>query len=761
MSLPGSPPASGSAPGPSPRHDLLRVLRAALATVPDWWSDHELRLISSYTTLPSEAADTIARLVVRTRRLARRTSLDLDDADIRLLLVSGWLQDVPPIADPEGVIACLSLAEIGHPGPRAAAEQAALGKLAALTVWGPFYALSAPAAQLIALAQLVAFAGDEDLSLLARIRAGQLTPPSGSPLAGDARPTGPLPWASRIAAEAYLTARNARRDGIEFPVALSEVQALAGTPWHCLHHHLTPAYHWTRLLWESSTSPAQRRQARRALRRAPCSPGLARSVWEDLHAAWAPRPAADRLATQFAEWSLWNEVERAAWAARAAGTRVVRPQVWHVRTLAAWLDSDGTQVVAEGERVEALALRRMASEGWQGIHAEGSFWLAAAYHLLDGDPCPTVPWCAPLQSAPLDWGRWGYGARRRTAIATRSAQLLRDPATALARPPVPPPGFLPTPDPEALAAMVRLLPPRVLVGILRRVLDTPGEAAGLPDLVLWKDDAVAFWEVKSPNDQLSAQQRRWLTWLVSEGVTAGVLRVRAKQPQQTRLFPAQPKPASAARPRPAGRSRAHDHGDFALLLDDAPWHPIAGEPSPLDLPAAPHPWQDVRDELPFVDDRLIAVAASAVLIERREGRRTVLRRWFPVPAGLVLVGAVRDAALPGGGVVPCLRLLTRAAGWLVPADLARCEPVVATPDELADPTRDWVPHPATEPPRAESRAAAWGCAQELADQLQLIGSQPHGVWLAAEHLVIALPAQQQVLWTVHSPRIVAGVLPVE
>jgi hypothetical protein len=126
---------------------------------------------------------------------------------------------------------------------------------------------------------------------------------------------------------------------------------------------------------------------------------------------------------------------------------------------------------------------------------------------------------------------------------------------------------------------------------------------------------------------------------------------------------------------------------------------------------------------------------------------------------LVLVGAVREAALPTGGVGPCLRLLTRAAGWLIPAGLSRCEPVVATVDEFADPTRDWVPHPDTEPPRPEPLAAAWGCAQELADQLQLIGSEPHAVWLEPECLVIALDPRRPVLWAAHSPRLVPGVLP--
>jgi hypothetical protein len=109
---------------------------------------------------------------------------------------------------------------------------------------------------------------------------------------------------------------------------------------------------------------------------------------------------------------------------------------------------------------------------------------------------------------------------------------------------------------------------------------------------------------------------------------------------------------------------------------------------------------------------------------------------------------------------PCIRILTRRAGWLIPAGLSTHEPVVARPEDLADPTRDWVPHPDLPPPRAEHLAAAWGCADELADQLLLLGAEPHGGWIEAQRLVIATDLTRPVLWTARDPRLVPGILPI-
>lgn len=760
----------------SPGTDLLRVLRGALQAAPTWWTPPELSLVSAAVSLPAAGADLVARLALRVRTVIRRSELDEDDALLGTLQAFGWLTTVTPTEDPAGVIACLSLADLGLPGPRASAEATVLADPAAvarLARCGPFLALTARARGLLALAQLAAFAGPEDLSLLARVAIGQLQPHPASPLArtlaGEKIDLVPLPWATRAEAEACLAAHAARTAGpsaAAFTVALHAVRAAEGRSLHLVHQHLTAIHHWTMLLrvcmQQLPLTPSQRQAARRALRRAPCSAQLAREIWEELHEAWNPRPPADRLARQFAGWAIWSEVERGAWRARGTGTKSRRAVVWGQRTIDAWMEKGGSRVIAEGELVEDLALRRLATEGWQGVHAEGTFWLAAAHLLLDVEE---TAWCAPLQSAPLDWGRWGYGTRRRRAIRARAAELVRDPegllTEALTRVGSPLPGFISPPSAEALTMVMRHLPARVLVTLLTRVLDAPAEAGGLPDLVVWKDDTVAFWEVKSPGDQLSAKQRRWLTWMVSEGLTAGVLRLAAKRPVQTTLFSTPTTAGASARPRPQ-RTRAQTAaaGD-ALLINDTAWRPAPGSavPGHPGLAVAVRPWRDVRAELPFVDDVLVPLAVTAVLVELREGRRLKLRRWFPLPPGLVLVGAVRDEVRAGGGVGPCLRLLTRSAGWLIPAAFASSEPVVARADELTDPTRDWIPHPDAPPPRPEAFADAWGCGDQLRDQLMLLGSEPHALWSAGDRLHLATAVNCPVLWTADHPRLVRCSLP--
>ena len=753
-------------PMPGPHADLLRVLRSALITAPSWWHPNEIALCQTAAGLDSRIGDALARLLQRIRPLWPQSALGLEPAVVTSLLASGWITVTDPRPEATLAVAELSLAELDLPGPRTSAAASVAQEPERLLRVGTWIGLSPTARALMPAALAVAFGGDGDLGLLARIQAGQLAAPAGSPLAGAEVTLGCLPWADRDTLNDWLIARAARSSELPFHTLAAAVAACSGNALHLVHHHLTAAHHWTRALWEAARTPTQRRIARRLLRRAPVSPALMRAVWEDLHAAWRPRPAADRLAAEFAQWSLWSSSERNAWSDRANGTRRTRTRVWPVRTLDAWLERDGQRVLADGELVEDLALRRLREDGWEGIHAEGCFWLAAAHLLLDRDPCPSVPWHAPLQATVSDWGRPGYGMRRHSAITHRAAELVRDPeaclALALARREQPLPGFLWAPPAAALAAVVHLLPARVLIPLLRQILDAPQEAAGLPDLVVWRERDLALWEVKSPGDQLSGAQRRWLGWLTSLGVTAGELRVAGRKPSQGTLF-ALPAVTTPARPRRSSVPKRGAVDGCSLLINGRSHLPTAGEPTPWDelLRWSNRPWRDVRQERPLVEDRLIRIPAAAVLLEQREGRRMRLRRWFPLPPGMVLVGTERDEALPSGGMSRSVRLLTRAAGWLLPGELAQGEPVVARPDEIDDRTRDWIPHPSASPPRPERLAEAWGCAAELHDQLTLLGSEPHGLWPGPDHLVIATTSTCQVLWTATSPHLVRGLLPLD
>src|SRR5207248_681228 len=137
-------------------------------------------------------------------------------------------------------------------------------------------------------------------------------------------------------------------------------------------------------LWEClglfDARDPRRSLALRALRRSPLAPSLARRLWEAVHRRAAAR-AGRRIADHFATFAIWSEGERRRWQARARAPGSPRPAAgpWRQARVRAWLDKalDGA-VLAQGEGVEAHALRRLRAQGWDGLHAEGGFWLALA-----------------------------------------------------------------------------------------------------------------------------------------------------------------------------------------------------------------------------------------------------------------------------------------------------------------------------------------------------------------------------------------------
>ena len=63
----------------------------------------------------------------------------------------------------------------------------------------------------------------------------------------------------------------------------------------------------------------------------------------------------------------------------------------------------------------------------------------------------------------------------------------------------------------------------VSLEIARNPLDN---GTGLPDLFVWRGENYHFWEIKSPNDHLSAHQVFWLHFMKENGIEAEVMRVR-------------------------------------------------------------------------------------------------------------------------------------------------------------------------------------------------------------------------------------------
>lgn len=216
------------------------------------------------------------------------------------------------------------------------------------------------------------------------------------------------------------------------------------------------------------------------------------------------------------------------------------------RSAARRLQKNGrvTPIGASVGRVEQTTLQHYAGLGWQGIHSENWLWNAAFGLLLWDiiyDPASGA-FHSPLQIAPADLYERAFYERRRKAIEDRlliltdreqSRRILaarwRD-KVGIANP------FLAwTEDlPAILDLFLNHIDPHGLTAVLRRMAqDLRHHTRGFPDLFLWRDGEHVFIEVKSENDQISAEQYQWLTVFAEVGIPVHLDNVlRPEQAQQ-------------------------------------------------------------------------------------------------------------------------------------------------------------------------------------------------------------------------------------
>lgn len=200
-------------------------------------------------------------------------------------------------------------------------------------------------------------------------------------------------------------------------------------------------------------------------------------------------------------------------------------------------DGRVTLLATADDSVEQATLLHYRARGWDGIHAENWLWNALFGLLLWDiiyDPSSGA-FHSPLQRAPADLYDRGFYERRREAIEGRLAALadrghsrrlvaerLRE-KIGIANP------FLSwTADlPVVLDLCLDRLAPSALAAVLRRMAqDFRHHSRGFPDLFLWQGADYAFVEVKSENDQLSAEQYHWLTLFDDLGIPVRLENVR-------------------------------------------------------------------------------------------------------------------------------------------------------------------------------------------------------------------------------------------
>ena len=189
--------------------------------------------------------------------------------------------------------------------------------------------------------------------------------------------------------------------------------------------------------------------------------------------------------------------------------------------------------------VEHGVLLHLQEEGHEGVHVENYLW-RGFFGLLFWDIIFDQESEAihnPLQTAPSDLYTPQFLSRRNEAIQKRLKVLSypkrflnivrhhHETKMGMNNPMV---GWH-----EQLLPLVEqcydcLKPEQIAKVLLEMARDLRENTRGFPDLFVWKEDSYSFIEVKSPNDQLSAQQLYWLHFFEKEKINARVLRVEWK-----------------------------------------------------------------------------------------------------------------------------------------------------------------------------------------------------------------------------------------
>lgn len=188
-------------------------------------------------------------------------------------------------------------------------------------------------------------------------------------------------------------------------------------------------------------------------------------------------------------------------------------------------------------RVEDAVIQYYEALGWNGFHAENFLW-RGVFGLLFWDvifDASHGSFHQPLQRQPSDLNENIFFELRSEALNARLKELIRkkqveDELTRIYQEKdgvanrfvIWHESLLP-----ACIMMIRKIPLKGLKQVLLEMSKNMKEnSAGFPDLFLWNEKTYQFYEVKSPNDHLSAQQLFWLDFLEKSKIKVDVLRVK-------------------------------------------------------------------------------------------------------------------------------------------------------------------------------------------------------------------------------------------
>lgn len=194
------------------------------------------------------------------------------------------------------------------------------------------------------------------------------------------------------------------------------------------------------------------------------------------------------------------------------------------------LPADRQQYVEQG------VLHYLQAQGHEGVHVENYLW-RGMFGLLFWDIIFDQESEAihhPLQTAPSDLYTQQFLSKRSEAIQKR-LKVLSYPKRFLNIVRHHYESKMGMNNPmvswhESLLPLVEqcycyLEPAQISSVLLEMARDLKENTRGFPDLFVWRADTYSFIEVKSPNDQLSAQQLYWLHFFEQQKIQAKVIRV--------------------------------------------------------------------------------------------------------------------------------------------------------------------------------------------------------------------------------------------
>ncbi|SDM20529.1 VRR-NUC domain-containing protein [Catalinimonas alkaloidigena] len=187
-------------------------------------------------------------------------------------------------------------------------------------------------------------------------------------------------------------------------------------------------------------------------------------------------------------------------------------------------------------QVEQGVIEHFRAQGKQAAHSENYLWRGffglALWDVLFDDEADALH--NPLQRAPSDLFKPDFLENRRARIEAElqfldrkrhAKKLLSERYAEKEGMLVPLVGWHETLLPLVLACLQKLKPKQLKAIFLEMARDLKENGRGFPDLFVWDGKGYEFIEVKSPTDQLSAQQLHWLHFFEEIGVKARVLRV--------------------------------------------------------------------------------------------------------------------------------------------------------------------------------------------------------------------------------------------